>query len=126
MELTYYGLVRSKKNNKRVIRNSRTGRMGIVSNDAVRANENDMIRQFSLQKAARPVESPVIVTIDMYEPNRTRRDLDNQATSILDALTKAGVIEDDSINHVVEIRTRLAGIDKKRPRAVVYIEHQGG
>ncbi len=124
VRLVYYGLVRSKKNNKRVIRNRKTGQLGIISSEAARVNEHDMIQQFKLQKPYYDIPSPLTIKIDMYEPNRTRRDLDNQTTSILDALTKSGIIEDDSINHVVEIHTRLAGIDKKAPRAIVHIKHK--
>lgn len=126
IRLVYYGLVRSKKNNKRVVRNRKTGGLGLISNPAAKANEDDMIRQFSLQRGPHQIPSPVTVTIDIYEPNLTRRDLDNQATSILDALTGSGVLEDDDINHVVEIHTRLAGIDRKQPRAVIKIDHKLG
>lgn len=124
LRLVYNGVVYSKKNSKRIIINRRTGRTGLISSDKARANEYDMISQFLSQKPRHQVPSPVSVSIDIYEPNRCRRDLDNQATSILDALTRANVLADDSINHVSELHVRLAGIDNKRPRAVVYIKHK--
>lgn len=125
VRLVYHGVVCSKKNSKRIIRNKRTGRMGIISSKTAKANEDDMILQFKTQCPHNDVPSPVRISIDMFEPNRTRRDLDNQATSILDALTRSGCIEDDSIAHIVELNVRFSGVDKLDPRAVVHIEHAG-
>lgn len=124
VRLVYYGLVCSKKNNKRAVRNRKTGQLGLVSSHIARANEEDIIRSFVMQRPRYKIPSPVVVTIDIYEPNYTRRDLDNQTATIFDALTKAGIIEDDSINHVIEFWTRLAGFDKNAPRAVVHVEHK--
>lgn len=125
VRLVYHGLVRAKKNTKRIIRNRRTGKMSIISSDAAIANENDMVLQFKTQRPRYDIPSPIRIHIDMYEPDRTRRDLDNQATSVLDALVRSGCIEDDSIKYVTELKVRLAGIDKQDPRAVVFIEHIG-
>lgn len=40
---------------------------------------------------------PVEVGIDLYPPDNRRRDVDNSLKSLLDALTCAGVYEDDSL-----------------------------
>ena len=48
IKLTYYGRVLSKKNSKQIIR-KRSGAPVIVSNPAAKANENDMVDQFSIQ-----------------------------------------------------------------------------
>lgn len=123
IELTYCGMVISKKNAKRIIRNARTGKPTIISNKAALANEHDMIDQFSIQtlKQKKPV-AKCKVEIVIYEPNYQKRDLDNQATSILDALVGAEVIADDSIKCVEEISTKFAGVDKDNPRAEVAIQ----
>ena len=42
------------------------------------------------------LSSPVALEIEVYPPDRRRRDLDNILKSILDALEYAGVFEDDS------------------------------
>lgn len=58
----------------------------------------------SSASATRRFDSPVSVDIIAYPPNRARRDLDNLPKSILDALTKARVWEDDSLVHDLRIR----------------------
>lgn len=63
----------------------------------------------------------VIVRITYYFPTRTRRDPDNYSGKfILDGLTSAGVIVDDSFNN---IRLELDGRhDKENPRTEIIIK----
>jgi len=50
------------------------------------------------RRAGNPMFSvPVEVDIDLYPPDNRRRDVDNSLKSCLDALTCAGVYEDDSL-----------------------------
>lgn len=67
-----------------------------------------------------PVEKS-IVTLKYYFRTRHRRDPDNYSGKfLLDGLIEAGVIEDDSFNH---IDLRIAGgYDKENPRTVITIE----
>lgn len=123
-KLIYHGTVVSKKNAKRAIRNHRTGRLGVVLSPAARANQDDIINQFRLQRPKQQISPPLLIRIDMFEPDHHRRDLDNQATSIMDALTKARIIEDDGIKFVHELAIRFAGVDRKNPRAEIFIEHK--
>ncbi len=126
MTLVYHGIVYSKKNSKRIIPNSRTGRVNLISSAKALENENDMIKQFKSQTRGKKMPSPVFITFDMYEPNFVLRDLDNQATSILDALVRAGIIENDNFRHVIGYTVGLAGIDKSNPRAIIHIDHEEG
>lgn len=48
------------------------------------------------QDAALHITDPVEVDILLHAPNNRRRDLDNHAKAIFDAIVKAGVIADDS------------------------------
>ena len=62
-------------------------------------------------------------TVDatIYNPDRIRRDLDNQITSLLDGLVRAGALPDDCASLVTSIKATFGGIDKDNPRADVII-----
>ena len=62
-----------------------------------------------------------IVTITYYFKDKRRRDPDNYAGKmIMDGLTAAGIIADDSFDHV---ELRLVGAyDKRNPRTEIKIE----
>lgn len=144
LKLRYMGTVLSKKN--RHI----TTRQGIVIPDArARANEQDMVNQFIVQlkkqggtriftmthtdrllEATKNAEKYVI-WMKIYNETNRRRDLDNQATSILDALTKSGAIVDDCAKFVREIHVIYGGIERGNPHADIVIkitdkEDEGG
>lgn len=125
LKLVYLGAVLSKKNSKRIITNRRTGAPMMVSNKSAKANEDSMIEQFSTQTLR--LSEPIMnckISIEIYEPNFQKRDLDNQATSILDALVKADVIKDDSYKCVQELNIKYCGIDRENPRAEIKIVHK--
>lgn len=121
--LIYNGVIYSKKNSKRIIRNWRTGKPLITSNDNAKWMEENMILQFTLQSRNYDYKfnQPLGISIRIWEKDKIRRDLDNQATSVLDALVRAGVIEDDSVRIVQKLNVELAGFDKKVPRAEIEI-----
>ena len=43
-----------------------------------------------------PLEGPLAVSVDLYPPDRRRRDVDNVLKSLLDALAHGGAYHDDS------------------------------
>lgn len=135
LTLTYFGVIYSKKNSKRIIINRRTKRPMIVSNENAKQMEDDMAKQFSdayctLSPIAQPFATicgkPLKITIEIWQKNRIRRDLDNQATSVLDALVAGGVIIDDSADVIQELTIKIMGVDKHHPRATVQITAKGG
>lgn len=62
----------------------------------------------------------VAMTIDAHMPDARRRDLDNLLKAAQDALQAARVYDDDS--QIVDLRIRLAGIDRVRPRLEIKLE----
>jgi len=65
--------------------------------------------QQTIKDAGSPKADPgrLIVTIIVYPPDYRRRDLDNLPKAILDSLTHANVIEDDSLIDHLSIRRYL-------------------
>ncbi|WP_313668773.1 RusA family crossover junction endodeoxyribonuclease [Atlantibacter sp.] len=49
-----------------------------------------------LRRLPKPSTTPAAVTITLFPPDQRRRDLDNYNKALFDALTHAGVWEDDS------------------------------
>jgi crossover junction endodeoxyribonuclease RusA len=57
------------------------------------------------------VEGDLEVTVDLYPPDRRRRDIDNTQKALLDALAHGGAYEDDSqiVKLTIERREVFAG-----------------
>lgn len=66
---------------------------------------------------------PVEVAIEAWLPDLRRRDIDNVLKAPLDALTHAGMWEDDS--QVMALSIRKAGMDRARPRLELTIRGEG-
>ena len=118
--LVYRGTVYSKKNSKRIVRNRQTGRMALISSEVAQENERDMACQFKSQ-VKEQITFPCEIDIKIFEPNFTRRDLDNQATSILDGLKASGIIIDDDFKHITAVSIRFGGVNSQNPRAEITI-----
>lgn len=68
----------------------------------------------------KPIEKAV-VTLTYYFKTKIRHDPDNYAGKlILDGLTRAGIIEDDSFDHVRLVL--CGGYDKENPRTEIEVE----
>ena len=130
--LTYYGVIYSKKNSKRIVTNWRTRRPIIVSNRNAKNQEAAMGWEFREQakKEGWPAlgrnrkdlsNNQYKIDIAVWQKDLRRRDLDNQATAILDGLVASGVIPDDSCDAVPKITVEYKGVDRENPRAEIKI-----
>lgn len=73
--------------------------------------------------------NPIIVKFVIYPKDNRLCDVDNigsiHAKFFLDALVKAGKLEDDNYLFVKETRHAIGKVDKENPRVVVYLKELG-
>lgn len=62
------------------------------------------VGQLLLLAGAKSLTGPLAVEVDLYPPDRRKRDLDNAPKAMLDALQAAGLYEDDS--QIVDLHLR--------------------
>ena len=72
-------------------------------------------------RVGRPLDGPLEIEVDLFPPDRRRRDIDNTQKGLLDALAHAGVYHDDSQieKATIEKRAVFAGgrvLVRIRPR----------
>ena len=122
LELNYKGAIYSKKNSKQIVRVGQ--KMFLVSNKNAKKNEEDMAAEFALQVVKKKWKPVGKYSVNMYfwRENNIRRDLDNMATSVLDALVLAGALEDDNVNSVHELHIYDMGVDKELVGVSVHLE----
>lgn len=92
------------------------GRPRTLLSESGRKYRRDVIVQCLAEGAPRGLQGPLACTIDLYPPCNRRKDCDNFAKALLDALTHAGVYGDDS--QIVDLRIRM---HPKRPPGTVVV-----
>lgn len=126
-ETDYYGQVTGKKNSKVIAINQHTGRPFVRMNDAAKAQEREMVENFTYDMAyyrRKPEDfedKRIEVVVEIWNKDRRKHDLDNQVSTILDALVKAKVLPDDSQETVYKISAEYKGVDKEDPRALITV-----
>ena len=122
IDLSYNGVIYSKKNSKQIVRVG--SKMFLVPNPNAQSCEKSMSAEFALQatKAKWNPQGKYSVSMYFWRENNIRRDLDNMTTSVLDALVLAGALEDDNINSVHELHAYDMGVDKENVGVRVHLE----
>lgn len=95
-------------------RNSKTGVWYTPS--ATRKYES-LVAQCALAAGVRPFRGPVEMEVEIYWPDKRRRDLDNTIKSISDALNGIAYQDDSQISRLVTTKH----LDRDNPRAVITI-----
>ena len=122
MILVVTGDCPSKKNGKRIITNSRTGKPMIISSSRHNDWEKSAIASLVLQFVGyRVTDYPVALSLKFWFSNKRAHDLDNVAASIMDVMTKAGILEDDSTKYVSRLVLEFGGVDKENPRVEIEL-----
>ena len=123
MRLIIQSEVPSQKNGKQISFNKTTGRRFIRSNDRVVVWKEKAITELRVQfKGYRITGYPIALNIVFYYGTHRRKDLDNSAAGVMDALVAAGVIEDDSVQFISCLTLQFGGYDKENPRVEIDIE----
>lgn len=127
-ETEYYGQVTGKKNSRVIAINQHTGKPFVRMNDNAKRQEMDMAREFRddliyAKLSPEDFENKRIEVIaEFWNQDKRKHDLDNQISSILDALVKAEVLPDDSQSTVWKISATYKGVDKEDPRVEITIK----
>lgn len=123
MKLEIKGNTPALKNAKQIFMNKRTGKPFITSSNLSKEWQADAKRQLQEQFEGYKVSGyPISIAMEFYFKTKRAKDLDNAATSVLDALVHAGVIEDDNINYVDNLSISFEGFDKENPRVIIYLD----
>ena len=124
---TFFGQVTSKKNNKVVSINRHTGKPFVRMSDLAKAQEREMVITFRDDFILQDLKHEwfenrrIEVVVEIWNKDARKHDLDNQLSTILDALVKANVIPDDSQRTVAKVTCEYRGIDKDDPRAEITV-----
>lgn len=86
---------------------SRTRRGGVMLNPKARAYRDEVIMQIG--KGHTTLKGPLSMQVDLYMPDKRKRDIDNPMKSLCDSLTHAGVYDDDS--QIQRLLIQRIGID---------------
>jgi len=117
MKLTLYGKPITKKNSMRII--SCGGRPRLIQSKAYVEYETDCLRQIANRQE--PLTGKTHVNCQYWLKDRRIPDLLNLLQATADILEKAGIIDNDKNIRSFD-GSRIAGVDRDRPRVEINIE----
>lgn len=125
LSLIVFGDVPSQKNSKQIYFNRASGKPFISSNPRVKAWQEDAAWQLkTVSIPARGWLYPLTIKLAFAFRTARRRDLENAASTVLDALVHAGIIADDDYKHACPITLDFIGVDKQNPRVEITLEEK--
>ena len=119
-KITIEGIIPSKKNSRMTF--CRGGRpISLPSN-----RHRDWHKDASLQLKNQNIpEDPILhctIAMTIFAKDKRRFDLSNRFESVADLLVDCGVLADDSVDVLPDVRMIYGGIDRTKPRAEIEIE----
>jgi len=111
------GRVPSKKNSRITTRSGRT----FPSKKYTQWHKDASI-QLLFQVTGKDFTGVYGVEISFWMPDNRRKDLTNAAESIMDLLVDCGVLKDDCWQEIKHVLLACEGIDRKNPRAEIWIK----
>lgn len=123
----YLGQVTSKKNSRVISLNRRTGHFFSRASDRAKSQEIDMVTQFRSDFCKQGFTKEdfnnliIEIRVKVWNKDRRKHDLDNQVSTILDALVKAEIFPDDKQEIVSRIDAEYMGVDKEKPRVEIFV-----
>ena len=122
MKLTITGTVPSLKNSKQIYRTA-SGRPFITSSNKAKEWTQIAVRELQEQfKGYKVTEYPITLRLVFYNKDNIRRDLDNQLSTVLDAMRHAGVIAEDDNKHINKLLVEYGGLDKANPHCEIILD----
>lgn len=122
MRLVIDGTTPSAKNQKRIVRGKNGNPLIIASKNYLEWEESAVLQLRQQFSGYRVKDYPIKIELTFYFPSQHRKDLDNSCSSVMDALVKAKVIEDDDWKHVDNLKVVFGGLDKDHPRCEIFLE----
>lgn len=123
MHIIIPGQTRAKKNSMKVITfgKGKNARYSIKSSDIYTAWEKKALawvkhQQYPVWTGSYPIE----VKFFLFREDKRKWDIDNVYCGSLDILQQAGIIADDTANHVIPVFSGWA-IDRKNPRVELLL-----
>ena len=110
---------RTKKNDMRIIKNSRTGRPMVIQSP--KYIEYEQNAGWFLRKPPVPISKPVNVKCTFYRDSERRVDLTNLLEAVDDILVKYKVLADDNFKIIAGHDGSRVFVDKKKPRTEIEI-----
>lgn len=120
------GLIPSKKNNKQMYKNRRTGKFFPASSDKYKQWEQMAAYQINLQKSSYklikfPIQKCNFIRVTLFFGTLQRADNTNKVESVHDLLVDTGIIKDDDWQST-GVTTQIPEYREKKPGAYIVME----
>ena len=119
INITIPGRVPSKKNSRQNIQIK--GRLISIPGKAYRDWHKEVMKELSSYTGEKYIDHAEI-SLTLFQPDKRKRDLTNQAESIMDLLVDYNILIDDNCFIIPRLEIVFGGIDKDYPRAEVRID----